>query len=66
MILVIIQMADKNNCIPAHLCQKVIFRLLLCGNSGSGKTNLLCHILQSPLVYYDQIHLYAKTLDQEK
>ena len=35
-------------------------RLLICGNNGSGKTSLLCHILQSPLVYYDQIHMYAK------
>ena len=24
------------------------------------------HILQAPLVYYDQIHLYAKNLDQDK
>ena len=42
------------------------FRMLLAGNSGSGKTNLLSHILQCPLVYYDQIHLYAKNLDQDK
>ena len=34
------------------------FRMLICGNSGSGKTNLLFHILMKPLVYYDQIHLY--------
>ena len=46
---------------------KGTFRLLICGNSGSGKTNLLCHILQSPLVCYDQSgHLYAKNLDQGK
>jgi len=42
------------------------FRMLLAGNSGSGKTNLLSHILQCPLIYYDQIHLYAKNLDQDK
>ncbi|CAH3163914.1 unnamed protein product, partial [Porites lobata] len=36
------------------------------GNSGSGKTNLLYHILMKPLVYYDQIHLYGKNLEQEK
>ena len=36
------------------------FRMLICGNSGSGKTNLLYHILMKPLVYYDQIHLYGK------
>ena len=42
------------------------FRMLICGNSGSGKTNLLFHILMKPLVYYDQIHLYGKNLEQEK
>ncbi|CAH3034566.1 unnamed protein product [Porites evermanni] len=40
--------------------------MLICGNSGSGKTNLLFHILMKPLVYYDQIHLYGKNLEQEK
>ena len=45
---------------------KNTFGMLLAGNSGSGKTNLLSHILQSPLIYYDQIHLYAKNLDQDK
>ena len=29
------------------------FRMLICGNSGSGKTNLLYHILMKLLVYYD-------------
>ena len=42
------------------------FRMLICGGSGSGKTNLLYHMLTKPLVYYDQIHLYAKNLEQEK
>ena len=42
------------------------FRMLICGNSDSGKTNLLYHILVKPLVYYDQIHLYGKNLEQEK
>ena len=42
------------------------FRMLICGNSGSGKTNLLYHILMKPLVYYDEIHLYGKNLEQEK
>ena len=41
------------------------FRILICGNSGSGKTNLLYNILMKPLVYYDQIHLYGKNLEQE-
>ena len=42
------------------------FRMLICGGSGSGKTNLLYHMLTEPLVFHDQIHLYAKNLEQEK
>ena len=42
------------------------FRMLICGNSGSGKINLLYHMLIEPLLYYDEIHLYAKNLEQEK
>ena len=42
------------------------FRMLICGGSGSGKTNLLYHMLTKPLVHYDQIHLHAKNLEQEK
>ena len=42
------------------------FRMLICGNSGSGKTNLLYHLLMKPLVFFDMIHLYAKNLEQEK
>ena len=42
------------------------FRMLICGGSGSGKTNLLYHMLIKPLVYYDQHHLYGKNLEQEK
>ena len=42
------------------------FRMLICGNSGCGKTNLLFHMLMEPLLYYDEIHLYAKNLEQEK
>ena len=45
---------------------KSTFRMLICGNSGSGKTNLLYHILIKALVYYDQIHLYGRNLEQEK
>ena len=40
------------------------FRMLICGKSGSGKTNLLLHMLLSLLCY--EIFLYAKNLDQEK
>ena len=42
------------------------FRMLICGNSGSGKTNLLYHMLIAPLLYYDEIYLYARNLEQNK
>ena len=42
------------------------FCMLICGNSGSGKTNLPYHMLIEPLLYYDKIYLYAKNLEQEK
>ena len=42
------------------------FRMLICGNSGSGKTNLLYHMLIVPLLFYDKIYLYPKNLEQEK
>ena len=47
-------------------CQVTRFGMLICGNSGSGKTNLLYHMLMKPLLYYDRIHLYAKNLEQQK
>ena len=42
------------------------FRMLIAGCSNTGKSNLLYHMLMKPLVYYDQIHLYAKNLEQQK
>lgn len=42
------------------------FRMLICGGSGSGKTNLLMNMLCRPLIYYDQLFLYAKNLEQDK
>ena len=42
------------------------FWMLICGNSGCGKTNLLYHILTKPLLYYDEIYLYARNLHQDK
>ena len=42
------------------------FGMLICGNSGSGKTNLLYHMLMKPLIHYGQIYLYARNLEQEK
>ena len=42
------------------------FKMLKCGNSNCGKTNLLFHLLIEPLLYCDKIYLYAKNLEQEK
>ena len=42
------------------------FRMLICGSSGSGKTNLLYHMIIDPLLYYDEIYLYARNLEQDK
>ena len=42
------------------------FKMLLLGNTSSGKTNLLYHLLIVPLIYYDKIYLYAKNLEQDK
>ena len=42
------------------------FGMLICGNSGSGKTNLLYHMLIKPMLYYDEIYLYAHNLEQDK
>lgn len=50
---------------PYHM-PKDTFRRLICVNLGSRKTKLLYHMLMKPLVYYDQIHLYAKNLEQDK
>ena len=43
-----------------------LFRMLICGPSGCGKTNLLLDILLKPLIQYDKIYLYSKSLEQEK
>ena len=42
------------------------FRMLICGNSGCGKTNLLYHMLMKPLLQFDEYYLYAKNLEQKK
>ena len=45
---------------------KDTFRMLLASPSGGGNTNLLYHMLTEPLLYFDQVHLYAKNLEQQK
>ena len=40
------------------------FRMLICGNSGSGKTNLLYHMLIEPLLYYDKQEKYQNLMKE--
>ena len=42
------------------------FRILVCGQSGSGKTNAVLHILIKPLAYYDKIYFYTPNSQQDK
>ena len=41
------------------------FRMLMCGPSGCGKTNTLMHVLYN-LLYFDNIYLFSKYLEQPK
>ena len=49
-----------------HYMPSDTFRMLICGSSGCGKTNLLFHMLIKPLLHYDEIYLYASNLEQDK
>ena len=42
------------------------FRMLICGQSNCGKTNLLMHILRKPLVFYDKIIFHTPNRHQDK
>ena len=42
-----------------------VFRMLICGPSNSGKTNILLHMLYE-LLEYDNIYLFSKNLHQNK
>ena len=44
-----------------HQC----FWMLICGLSGSGKTNTLMHMIYN-MLYFDKVYLYAKNLEQSK
>ena len=35
------------------------YLMLVCGQSGCGKTNTITHMLRNPLVYFDKIYLYT-------
>ena len=56
----------KSNYKQGHPCMPAdTFRMLICGPSNSGKTNILLHMLYK-LLTYDKIYLYAKNLHQDK
>src|SRR5215475_13097409 len=38
------------------------FRLLICGNSGCGKTNLLINLIQN--LYFENIYVYARDISE--
>ena len=42
------------------------FTMLICGPPNCGKTNLVLHMLLEPLLYFDELYIYAKNLHQEK
>ena len=42
------------------------YRMLVAGESGSGKTNTVMNMLRVPLVYYDKIYLYTPNPHQDK
>ena len=49
-----------------HPCMPTdVFRMLICGPSNSGKTNILLHMIYK-LLCYDKIYLFSKNLHQNK
>ena len=49
-----------------HPCMPTdVFRMLICGPSNSGKTNILLHMLYK-LLEYDKVYLFSKNLHQNK
>lgn len=46
-------------------CPKTPSRILIVGNTNSGKTNLLCHLIYDCL-YWDRIYVNAKDLTEDK
>jgi len=42
------------------------FSMLIAGQTRCGKTNILMHILRTPLVYYDKIYIFSPNQHQDK
>ena len=58
--------SSKSNYKQGHPCMPAdVFRMLICGPSNSGKTNILLHMLHK-LLKYDKIYLFSKNLHQNK
>ena len=56
---------SKSSYKQGHPCMPSdVFRMLICGPSNSGKTNILLHITE--LLEFDKIYLFSKNLHQNK
>ena len=42
------------------------YRILVCGNSGCGKTSTIMYMIRKPLDHYDKIYLYTQNQQQYK
>ena len=57
--------SSKSNYKQGHPFMPDVFRMLICGPSNSGKTNILLYMLHK-LLKYDKIYLFSKNLHQNK
>ena len=59
------QGSSKNNYKQGHPCMPAdVFRMLICGPSNSGKTNILKNMIYF-LLEFDKIYLFSKNLHQK-
>jgi len=57
---------SKSNYKQGHPCMPDdFFRMLICGPSNSGKTNILINVIYF-LLEFDKIYLFSKNLHQNK